>query len=285
MRNLNENNITEVVNARLSETTTPRLKQIISSLTSHLHDFVRDVELTEEEWLEGIKFLTATGQKCNDKRQEFILLSDVLGVSMLCVALNNRKPAHATEATVFGPFHVPDSPLVENGSDISNGAEGYPCIVRGSICSLDGKPIRNAMMDIWHADGAGWYDVQTGDPETRCRGRLKTDEKGQFYFRTVKPVPYQIPSDGPVGKLLSATGRHPWRPAHIHFMIQADGYETLITHVFENGDPYLESDAVFGVRSSLVGDYILHETDAEINGTALKAPFYTLDFDFILNRK
>lgn len=283
MRNLNEHNMTEAVNARLSNCTDPRLKEIMSSLTKHLHNFVREVELTEAEWFEGIKYLTATGKMCDDKRQEFILLSDTLGVSMLTVALNNRKPAAATEATVFGPFHVPDAPLFANGADISNGALGLPFFVSGQIRGLDGEPIPNVLLDVWHADEAGFYDVQYANSDLSGRARLHADADGRFQFRTIKPAAYPIPTDGPVGKMLQAVGRHPWRPAHIHFMLQAEGYETLITHVFENGDPYLDSDAVFGVRSSLIGDYVQHEAGVLQDGTVISTSFYTLNFDFVLN--
>jgi hydroxyquinol 1,2-dioxygenase len=282
MRNLNENTITEAVNARLSTDTPPRLREIMTSLTKHLHDFVREVQLTEEEWMQGIQFLTATGQKCDDKRQEFILLSDTLGVSTLCVALNNRTPAPATESTVFGPFHAEGAAFFEAGSDISNGARGTPCFVKGQVRSVTGEPVPHAEIDVWHSDDAGFYDVQTGADEFRCRARLRADEHGNFRFRTIKPAAYPIPDDGPVGQMLNSVGRHPWRPAHIHFLVQAKGYEKLITQVFEDGDRYLDSDAVFGVRSSLVGQYPLHSAGEAYEGSVVDTPFYTLDFDLVL---
>jgi hydroxyquinol 1,2-dioxygenase len=273
MRNLNQHTITQAVLERLADTPDPRLKEILSSLVRHLHDFAREVSLTEAEWLEGIQFLTRTGQKCDDKRQEFILLSDVLGLSMLTVAMNNDKPYGCTEATVFGPFHVEGAPHYENGADIANGAVGEPCLVRGTVRGLDGEPVANAVIDVWQADAEGHYDVQhPGLQQHQARGILASQEDGSFEFRTVVAEAYPIPVDGPVGDLLRATGRHPWRPAHLHFMIKAPGYETLVTHVFRSGDPYLDSDAVFGVRQSLVADWARQK-----DGSVL------LNYDFVLN--
>ena len=254
MRNIDEHTITEAVIRSLDGCDHPRLKQILTSLVTHLHDFVRDVKLTEAEWAEGIAFLTATGHMCNDKRQEFILLSDTLGVSMLTVALNNRKPEGATESTVFGPFYVEGAPKAEQGADIAAGAPGEPMAVDALVTSLDGAPIAGATVDVWQADEDGLYDVQIAELGDRRRGRatMKTDAEGRLRFRAVVPTAYPIPTDGPVGRMLVASGRHPWRPAHMHFMIRAPGYETLTTHVFRDGDAYLDSDVVFGVRSSLV---------------------------------
>jgi len=254
MRNIDEHTITEAVVRSLDGCDNPRLKQILTSLVMHLHDFVRDVKLTEAEWMEGIDFLTATGQKCDDKRQEFILLSDTLGVSMLTVALNNKKPAGATESTVLGPFYVEGAPKVEQGADVSAGAPGEPLSVDVVVTSLDGSPVAGATVDIWQADEDGLYDVQIAElgDHRRGRARMKTDAEGRLRFRAIVPTAYPIPTDGPVGRMLVASGRHPWRPAHMHFMIKAPGYETLITHVFRDGDAYLDSDVVFGVRSSLV---------------------------------
>lgn len=283
MRNLNEITITEAVNARLSADTPPRLRQIMISLTQHLHDFAREVNLTEAEWMQGIEFLTATGQKCDDKRQEFILLSDALGLSTLCVAMNNRKPAEATESTVFGPFYAEGADYVEPGADISHGASGVLCFVKGQIRSITGEAVPYAEIDVWHSDDAGFYDVQTGQDEFRCRARLQANDTGHFHFKTIKPAAYPIPDDGPVGQMLRAVGRHPWRPAHIHFMVKAPGFTTLISQVFEDGDPYLDSDAVFGVRSTLIGQYKLHAAAEEYEGAVIGEPFYTLDFDLVLS--
>lgn len=273
MRNLDQDTITQEVLARLADTPEPRLKQIMTSLVQHLHAFAREVRLTEAEWLKGIEFLTATGHKCDHQRQEFILLSDTLGLSMLTVAMNNDKPAGCTEATVFGPFHVDNAPQYGHGDDVANGAAGHPCLVSGSVRGLHGEPIADAMIDVWQSDAEGFYDVQKpGLDQAQCRGVLRSGEDGCFHFRSVVAEAYPIPNDGPVGDMLRATRRHPWRPAHLHFMIKAPGYETLVTHVFRDGDPYLDSDAVFGVRQSLVADWV-----RQADGST------TLDFEFVLN--
>lgn len=283
MINIDEHTITDAVIARFDQCESPRLKEILSSLVRHLHDFAREVRLTEAEWMQGIEFLTATGQKCDDKRQEVILLSDTLGVSMLIVAQNNVRPPAATEATVFGPFHVNGAPQYPLGADITNGAPGQPLYVRATVRGLDGRPVAGAVVDTWQADEDGFYDVQLPGAPLRARGVLRSDAKGQVYFRSILPVAYPVPTDGPVGRMLLASGRHPWRPAHVHFMIQAAGYETLITHVFRDGDQYLDGDVVFGVRSSLIAQYVHHEAGAPPFGPATGGGFYTLDFDFVLN--
>jgi len=284
MRNIDEHTITAAVLERMAGCEDARLKEVLSALVRHLHDFAREVRLTEAEWAAGIDFLTATGQKCDAQRQEFILLSDTLGLSMLVTALNNRKPEGCTESTVFGPFHVEGSPRVALGGDVANGAQGEPCFVRGTVAGLDGRPVPGAELQVWQADEAGYYDVQYGDNEPhRARATLNADAAGGFHFKTIRAVAYPIPHDGPVGKMLEALGRHPWRPAHLHFMITAPGYERLITHVFRNGDRYLDSDAVFGVRSSLIADWVEHPPGIAPDGTRSEVPFYTLDFDFVLN--
>lgn len=273
MRNLNQHNITEAVAASFAQTPDPRLRQVLTSLVRHLHAFARDVALTEREWSAGIAFLKRCGDITDDNRQEFILLSDVLGLSMLTVAANNDKPAGCTEATVFGPFHVEGAPHYALGDDIANGARGTPCLVRGTVRGIDGRPVAGARLDIWQSDEEGLYDVQhEGASGAQARGIITADESGAYAFRSILAVPYAIPHDGPVGQLLGATGRHPWRPAHLHFMIQAEGYETLITHVFRKDSEYLDSDAVFGVRESLVCDWV-----PQADGR------YLLEFDFVLN--
>jgi hydroxyquinol 1,2-dioxygenase len=284
VRNLDEDTVTQAVIARLAETPDPRLRQVMTGLVQHLHAFAREVRLTEAEWFEAVRFLTAVGQKCDDRRQEFILLSDTLGLSMLVTALNHRKPPGCTEATVFGPFHVEGAPHFPLGADVANGAKGEPCFVQGRIRSLDGRAVPGAVIEVWQADADGCYDVQRPELQApQARGVLQADGDGGYRFRTIVAEPYPIPTDGPVGDLLRATARHPWRPAHLHFMIRAPGYESLITHVFRDGDRYLDSDAVFGVRSSLVADWVRHEAGAAPDGTTLDRPFYTLDFDFVLN--
>ncbi|RDU98866.1 intradiol ring-cleavage dioxygenase [Trinickia dinghuensis] len=274
MRNLDQHTITQEVIDRFADTPDPRLKEIINCLVRHLHDFARDVRLTEDEWTNGIAFLTGTGQKCDDKRQEFILLSDVLGLSMLTVAMNHAKPAECTEATVFGPFYVEGAPHYDNGGDVANGAAGEPCDVGGTVRDIAGHPIAGARIDVWQADSEGMYDVQRSElDQLQGRGVLRSDEEGAYRFHSVLPVAYPIPTDGPVGALLQATRRHPWRPAHLHFRIEAPGYETLVTHVFREGDPWLDSDAVFGVRQSLIAPWVRREDGG-----------YALHYDFVLNR-
>ncbi|WP_423199168.1 MULTISPECIES: intradiol ring-cleavage dioxygenase [unclassified Cupriavidus] len=284
MRNLDEHTITEAVLARHAGMTDERLKTIMTSLVRHLHDFAREVRLTEDEWAAGISFLTEVGQQCTTTRQEFILLSDTLGLSTLVTAQNHRKPDGCTEATVFGPFYVDDAPGYALGDDVANGMAGEPCYVSGTVRGLGGEVVPNAKIEVWQADANGLYDVQDADrTEARGRGTLHADAQGHYRFRSILADCYPIPHDGPVGRMLAAIDRHPWRPAHLHFMITAPGYETLITHVFRNGDPYLDSDAVFGVRSSLVADWIRHEAGPTPDGGTSAKPFHTLAFDFVLN--
>lgn len=273
MRNLTQDNITQAVIARLANTPDPRLKEILTSLVQHLHAFAREVKLTEKEWAQGIDFLTRAGHITDDKRQEFILLSDTLGLSMLTIAMNNDKPAGCTEATVFGPFYVEGAPEVELGGDVARGAVGVPCVVRGHVRGLGGEPLPRAEIHVWQADAEGKYDVQRSDlHEHQARAVLHAGPEGDYRFRSILAEAYPIPDDGPVGDMLKATKRHPWRPAHLHFMIKAPGYETLITHVFRNGDRYLDSDAVFGVRQSLIADWV-QQPDGS----------YLVEYDFVLN--
>jgi hydroxyquinol 1,2-dioxygenase len=283
VRNINEATITQAVLAAMADCKNERLRTVMTSLVQHLHTFAREVQLTEEEWFEGIRFLTDAGHITDDKRQEFILLSDVLGLSMLVTAQSNAKPEGCTESTVFGPFYVEGAPTVENGADIANGAKGAPCLVSGQVRGIDGEPVPDAVINVWQADDQGFYDVQkpeSGEHEHRARAQLKSDKEGRFNFKSILAEHYPIPHDGPVGRMLEALGRHPWRPAHLHFMIEAPGYERLITHVFRDGDKYLDSDAVFGVRSSLIADWVRQEPHS---GDDSKEPYYTLDYDFVLN--
>jgi hydroxyquinol 1,2-dioxygenase len=285
MRNITEHNITDAVISRFEGCTDERLKEILTSLVRHLHGFVRETGLTEDEWMRGIEFLTATGHITDAKRQEFILLSDTLGVSMLTVAQNHSKPAGTTEATVFGPFHVADAPHFDNGADIANGAPGEPLFVDVTIRGADGAPVAGATVDVWQADQDGYYDVQYKDMQAhRARGVLHSDAQGHVRFRSVLPVAYPVPTDGPVGQMLIASGRHPWRPAHVHFMIEAPGYQPLTTHVFRSGDPYLDSDVVFGVRASLIEDYVAHAAGTGPHANDIDGPYHTLDFEFVLPR-
>jgi protocatechuate 3,4-dioxygenase beta subunit len=256
MREFTEETLTEAVVARLARCEHPRFRQIMTTLIRHVHSFVREVELTEAEWMEAIQFLTAAGQKCVGDRQEFILLSDVLGVSMLVDAINHRKPSGATESTVLGPFYAEGAPELPHGTNIAHGGPGEPTEVSGRVLTPDGKPIKGALLDVWQTAANALYSTQ--DPKQdrfNMRGRFRTDDKGTFHFRTVKPVSYPVPTDGPVGKILNAMGRHPMRPAHIHFIVSAPGFEPVATHLFVNGDPYLDSDVVFAVKNSLVVDF------------------------------
>lgn len=278
-----ETRLTDAVIARLSPDTDPRFRRVMTSLIRHLHDFVREVELTEDEWFEGIKFLTATGQKCDDKRQEFILMSDVLGVSMLVDAINHRSSGATTETTVLGPFFVHGAPEIENGGNMAAGWKGEPTYVSGRVLSTDGKPIAGALLDLWQSDGEGSYDVQRADTGGKqLRAKLRTDANGQFRLRTILPTSYPVPTDGPMGRVLERMGRHPMRPAHLHFMVSAPGHETVVTHLFVKGDPYLESDAVFGVKDSLIVEFKRSESPVEAQKLGLKAPFYRASYDFVL---
>lgn len=244
----------EVVNARVSTDTSPRLKTIMASLVKHLHAFAKDVELTQEEWALAIDFLTRTGHMSNDTRQEFILLSDVLGFSMLVDAINHRRPSGATENTVLGPFHVAGAPQYPMGTNISLDGKGESCLFQGQVRDIDGNPIEGARIDVWCDNAEGFYDVQQPgiQPQWNNRGIFVTGADGKYHFRGIRPVAYPIPDDGPVGQMLAALGRHPNRPAHMHFLVSAPGHETIVTHTFVEGDQWLSSDAVFGVKASLV---------------------------------
>ncbi len=248
----------EAVNARMGADTDPRLRRIMQSLVTHLHAFIKDVELTEPEWEAAIDFLTQTGQLCSEHRQEFILLSDTLGVSMLVDAINHRRPSGATENTVFGPFHVVNAPRREMGANISLDGKGESCLFRGRVRDLRGNPIAGAVIDVWSDNADGFYDVQQpgSQPQWNNRGVFVTGADGRYCFRGIRPVSYPIPDDGTVGKMLASLGRHPWRPAHMHFMLSAEGFERIVTHTFVEGDEYLKSDTVFGVKQSLVQNFV-----------------------------
>ena len=251
-----EDELVATVRASFDGTDDPRLREILRSLTGHLHAFARDVRLTEAEWKAGIDFLTACGHITDERRQEFILLSDVLGLSMQTIAINNEAYGNATEATVFGPFFTEDSPEIEQGGDIAGGAQGQPCWVEGTVVDTGGQPIAGARIEVWEADEAGFYDVQYGDDRVAGRAHLFAADDGSFRFWCVTPTPYPIPADGPVGRMLAAAGRSPMRAAHVHFMVSAPGHRTLVTHVFVRGDQRLDSDSVFGVKESLVRDFV-----------------------------
>ncbi|MFN4101691.1 MAG: intradiol ring-cleavage dioxygenase [Pararhodobacter sp.] len=247
----------ETVNARIAPGTDPRLAQVMAALVRHLHAFAREVSLTEAEWEAAVGFLTRTGQICSDERQEFILLSDVLGLSMLVDALSNRRPEGATASTVFGPFHVADAPFRAMGDSINLDGKGETCLYEGRVLDLEGAPVEGACIDVWSDNAEGFYDVQQPgiQPRWNNRGRFFTGADGRYSFVGIKPVSYPIPDDGPVGGLLERLGRHPYRPAHMHFMVTAPGFDRLVTHTFVGGDPYLESDAVFGVKADLIAPF------------------------------
>lgn len=284
MRNFNEFTITEAVLQRVAAAKDSRTRQISEALVRHLHAFVREIEPTQSEWDAAIDFLTRTGQMCNEKRQEFILLSDALGVSMLVDAINHRMSQQATETTVLGPFFVKDAPEHACGADISGGVSGDPMLVTGSVVDARAQPIVGAIVDVWHSDGDGYYDVQHMNT-LAMRGRFRTDQAGRFWFWSIKPAAYPIPHDGPVGEMLEAQGRHPWRPAHVHFMISAPGCEQLVTHVFVAGDEYLDSDAVFGVKDSLIREFEHRPAGVAATGQMVERPYVHLDYDFALKSR
>jgi hydroxyquinol 1,2-dioxygenase len=285
MRDVTETSITQAVLDSFAATENPRLRQLMERLTAHLHDFIRDVEPTFDEWRAAIDFLTRTGQICDDRRQEFILLSDTLGVSMLVDAINHRMPDGATQTTVLGPFYVENPPVHPLGANISNGLTGKPLYIEGQVTSAGGEPLPGATLDVWQSDGDGFYDVQLDHIEEEAlRARFRCDAEGRFHFWSVVPSHYPIPDDGPVGEMLAATGRHPNRPAHVHFMISHDRHETLITHVFAAGSPYLDDDTVFGVKSSLVADVEAHEPGTAPDGAVMQEAWSRLHYDFGLKQ-
>src|ERR1700722_9597204 len=280
-----EETAADAVIASFGADTDPRLREVLASLVKHLHAFARDVELTIPEWEKAIDFLTRVGQKCDDERQEFILLSDVLGLSMLVETISNRKFGVATESTVLGPFHVVESPARALGDNIDLVGTGTPCVVTGRVVSVDGTSLPGATPEGGQANDQGFSDVQQPgvQPRTNGRGLFTADEKGEFWFRTIVPSYYPIPTDGPVGELLVATGRGAFRPAHLHFIVTAAGHRDLTTHIFVAGSEYIESDTVFAVKKSLVVDF------EEVNDPALaekwnvgKVPFRHADFDIIM---
>lgn len=247
----------EAVNVRMGKDTNPRLAEVMASLVKHLHAFAKDVELTQGEWDVAIDFLTRTGRICSEERQEFILLSDTLGFSMLVDAINNRRPAGATENTVFGPFHVDGVPEREMGANISLDGKGESCLYEGRVVDLRGEPVEGARLDVWSDNAEGFYDVQQPSiqPKWNNRGIFVTGKDGRYSFVGIKPVSYPIPDDGPVGQMLGRLGRHPYRPAHMHYLVTAEGYQKVVTHTFVGDDPYLASDAVFGVKGTLVAPF------------------------------
>ncbi|MFW3166443.1 intradiol ring-cleavage dioxygenase [Pseudomonas syringae pv. syringae] len=274
----------EIVNARITDAASPRLRDVMSVLTRHLHAAVKEIEPTHEEWFTAIEFLTRTGHMCTDWRQEYILLSDVLGVTMLVDAINHRRPSGATPNTILGPFYVADAPRYENGADICLDGKGEPTLVSGRVLDTDGNPIVGAALDIWQTNDDGFYDVQQKglQPEYNLRGLFTTDADGCYAFRTVKPRHYPIPADGPVGKLLGQLGRHPNRAAHLHFIVTAPGYDQVITHIFTPDCPYLHEDTVFGVKKELIAEFTTQTDAATARRYDLQVPYLAVNWDFVL---
>ncbi len=285
MAQFNEAELTAAVVNSFEQTPNLRAKFLLQELVKSLHDYVRRTELTFEEWDYAIDFLTRTGQKCSDIRQEFILLSDVLGVSMLVDAVNHRNREGATETTVLGPFYVGEHKITPHGTDISAKLEGERMFVQSRVTDLAGKPLAYVPVDVWHADGDGFYDSQRPSYEVAgpsSRARFMTDHDGRFFFRTILPCSYPIPTDGPVGEMIVQTRRHPMRPAHIHFLVNAPGYEPLITHVFIGGDKYLDSDVVFGVKDELVANVEKRTEPTMPDGTKASGPWHLMSYEFHL---
>ncbi|MGW6544793.1 intradiol ring-cleavage dioxygenase [Streptomyces massasporeus] len=276
--------VTEQALAGLSGTADPRLRELLTGLVRHLHDFARETRLTQQEWERAIDFLTATGRMCTGTRQEFILLSDVLGLSMLVETLSGDRAAGTTESTVLGPFHMTESPVRALGDDIDLVGGGEKCVVSGRVRSADGTPLPGAVVDVWQADDKGFYDVQQPgvQPAGNGRGLFTADAEGRFWFRTCVPAAYPIPTDGPVGALLRATGRHPYRPAHIHFIATAEGHTPVTTHIFVAGGDYLDSDAVFAVKQSLVQDFAETDDPSLAREFGVANPFRLARFDLVL---
>jgi protocatechuate 3,4-dioxygenase beta subunit len=281
-----EANSVDAVVSRMAGMHDQRLKEVIASAVKHLHAFVKETEPTQAEWMTAIEFLTRTGQTCNAWRQEWILLSDVLGVSMLVDAINNRKPSGATETTVLGPFHVSGAPRYPNGANICLEAKGEPLLVSGRVIDTAGNPVAGAQLDIWQANDEGFYDVQQKgiQPDHNLRGIFTTDRDGRYWFRTIKPRFYPIPNDGPVGQLLESLGRHPYRPAHIHFIVTAAGFQPVTTHIFARDSEYLESDAVFGVKESLIADLAKISDQHKADELGFPNPYYAVNWDFVMTR-
>ncbi|KAK7206648.1 Intradiol ring-cleavage dioxygenase [Myxozyma melibiosi] len=283
LRDLNDDNITENTIIVNNQSPSPRLRYVFARLVTHLHDFARETRLSSDEWMAAIEFLTAVGQICSETRQEFILLSDVMGLSCLVDVMNHPKPAGATSGTVLGPFHTHDALEFSQGESICSEGKGEPALVSITIKDTAGRPIEGVAVDIWETDETGHYDTQYADREgPDCRGILKSNEKGEIVFKAIRPVPYPIPHDGPVGKLLEKLGRHPYRPSHMHFKFDKPGYDELVTSLYLRGDPYETTDAVFGVKSSLILDLKKIE-DAELAKTHdLKVDDYLITYDFVL---
>ncbi|XWN30340.1 MAG: intradiol ring-cleavage dioxygenase [Devosia sp.] len=281
-----EDDSADVVIARNADAKDERLKAVMAVIVKKLHEAVKEIEPTQDEWMEAITFLTRTGHKSDDWRQEFILLSDILGVSMLVDAINARRPTGASENTVLGPFHIEGAPEYPMGADICQDHKGEPMRVSGVVRDVDGTPLDGVKIDVWQANDEGFYDVQQKgiQPDFNLRGVFRTGADGHYHFRGVKPRFYPIPDDGPVGQLLEMLGREPYRPAHLHYIISKPGYQTLTTHIFDPHDRYIDSDAVFGVKESLLAEFVKVDDPAAIEEAGFDGPFWDVAFDFVLAR-
>ncbi len=286
MQLVTEDNITGLAVDRWATAEDPRLAELMSALVRHLHDFAREVRLTEAEWMAAVRWLTRTGQISDEKREEFILASDVLGLSMLVVQMNHRLDPRATPATVLGPFHIEGSPELGYGDDMSDGLPGTPLYLHGTVRDLDGAPVPGAVLDVWQADDEGRYESQYADvDEARLRGKYRTRDDGGYCLRTVAPRGYTIPMDGPVGELVSRTAISHFRPAHVHFLLAVPGFEPLITHLFQAGAEYLDSDVVFGTKAELVVEFEEREPGPTPDGGTLDRPWLEARYDFVLQRR
>ena len=291
----NENELTQAVLERLSGATDPRFAQVMTSLINHLHAFIREVDLKPDEWMNGIQFLTAVGQACDDKRQEFILLSDTLGASMMVVMLDQARAmakdrarlsateaTEATHATVQGPYYWEGAPELPLGANIAEGVVGEPTFYSGRIFDTAGQPLKGALLDIWSGDGEGNYDMQIAGAGMAARARIRTDNEGRYWFWSIRPSYYPVPVDGPVGRMLDGMGRHPNRPGHIHMVVSATGHVPVTTHLFVANSPYLDSDAVFGVRPSLIVEYESHPAGQAPDGRVMDSTYWSAHYDFHL---
>jgi len=276
---------TKEVLKRYEDIPNPRLREVMQAAVKHMHAFVSEVKPTGEEWFKAIQYLTAIGHKCDDKRQEFILLSDTMGVSMLIDDINNRRVEGATPSTVEGPFHIPNAPEVADGGDMAKGAPGIPCFVTGKVRGLSGEPIGGAILDLWQTDGEGLYEEQRRTAEPWMRGIYRTRPDGSYTIRTVAPISYTIPMDGPIGEFFGRTTMSHMRPAHIHFAISAPGYHGVVTHLFQKGDEYIENDVVYGVKAPLVVEFVKRPPGKAPNGETIDTPFYEVKYDFVLEQK
>jgi hydroxyquinol 1,2-dioxygenase len=285
MAYVTEENLTDVVAERWQDIPDARLRQIMPALIRHLHAFVREIEPTQAEWATAIDWLSRTGRLCSGKRQEFILVSDVFGVSMLVDAINHRQSGRATPSTVEGPFHVPNAPALDNAANMAKGAPGIPCFVTGTVRGLDGEAVAGAALDLWQTDGEGLYEDQREVQEPWMRGLYHSQADGSFLIRTVVPIAYTVPMDGTVGELINHTNISHMRPAHIHFAVNAPGYHGVVTHLFRRGDEYLDSDAVYGVKEALIVDFAEKPAGKTPTGEMVNSPYYRLHYDFVLQKE